>query len=284
MPHRRKMSDHLMTAPAVSGAELTPPASEHEFVAMTFNIAHGRGTRFHQTLVSRVAMERNLAAIARHIQQYDPHIVVLQEVDQGSFWNHHVDQLEYLQALTHYSHARHGIHKHDSLLFNRWVLKYGVGILSRLEPLDFFSQPFSLGRLDSKGFTTKRLQFGDRRLLTVGLHLDFQRNSRRMVQVEQIIAHVQSLEGSFDHVLVLGDFNCTVQESGGALRRLMDALQLVAFEPERSDEHISFPGPGFLARRLDYILIDRGLSFVDYITGTARLSDHEYVVAKIRVG
>lgn len=275
MPHRFKPPERN-TQP-----HLGPLESDQHFIAMTFNIAHGRGTRFHQTLVPRVAMEKNLAAIARQIQQYAPHIVVLQEVDQGSFWNHHVDQLEYIRSLTQYSHARHGIHKADSLLFNRWVLKYGVGILSRLEPLDFFSQSFSLGRLDSKGFTTKRLLFKEKRIMTVGLHLDFRRNANRLQQVEQVIEHVKAQANEYDHLLVLGDFNCTVQEPEGAIQRLMSALNLKAYLPDKEHEHISFPGPAFLARRLDYILIDQGLNFVEYVTGKARLSDHEYVVAKI---
>ncbi len=251
------------------------------FTAMTFNVAHGRGQRFHQTLVKRPAMERNLQEIARHILLYNPDIVALQEIDQGSFWNHRLDQLEYLRELTLYAHAHHGIHKDDFLFFKQLVLKYGVGILSRLEPLDFVSQPFSLGRLDSKGFTSKRLVFHDRKMAVVALHLDFKSDKRRLRQVHQLIEHVDRIRADVDHLILMGDFNCTTQKPSSPLLVLMRELQLHTYEPHAQQGHISFPG--LLARRLDYILVDHGLTFVEYRTGDARISDHEYVVARIQV-
>lgn len=253
---------------------------EH-FMVMTYNIAHGRGTSFHQTLVRRHTMERTLRDIARRIQVHHPHVIALQEIDQGSFWNHNVDQLAYLQELLGYSHSGHGIHKEDALFFGRLVLKYGVGILSRLEPLEFTSQAFSLGFLDTKGFAAKRLSFHGVRVMVLGLHLDFQRHQRRLLQIQQVVDFVQARRDQFEHLIIMGDFNCTVQQERSALTRLMQALSLKTWAPDNKADHISFPG--LLRARLDYILIDEQLEFAHYETGRARLSDHEYVVAHVRV-
>ncbi|MFM7199860.1 MAG: endonuclease/exonuclease/phosphatase family protein [Myxococcota bacterium] len=252
------------------------------FTVMTFNIAHGRGTRFHQTLVSRAVMERNLHAIAEQIQSHQPHVVALQEIDQHSFWNHHVDQLAFLQALTAYDHALHGIHKDAPLILSRWMLRYGVGLLSRLEPLEAVSEAFQLGRLDSKGFARKLVQFAQKRIMVIGVHLDFQRHSRRLAQVERLIAHVRAQEGTFDHLVIMGDFNCSLYQAQSALHYLMEQLHLHTWEQGTRQEHISFPAPGPLANRLDYVLVDQGLTFESYNTSRVRLSDHEYVVARLR--
>ncbi len=251
------------------------------FTAMTFNVAHGRGRRFHQTFVDRATMQRNLRLIARSIREYHPHIVALQEIDQDSSWNHRFDQLEYLRELTNYAHARHGIHKDDTLFFRRLVLRYGVGILSRLEPLDFTSQPFSPGLLDSKGFTSKRLLFHGSPILVIALHLDFQRHRRRLQQIDVIVEHIREVKKAGDRIVVMGDFNCTLTHDRSPLRHLMKLLNLHTFEADSSDEHISFPG--LIKRRLDYIVIDESLRFDWYKTGRERLSDHEYVVAGIRL-
>jgi len=248
---------------------------------MTFNVAHGRGRRFHQTFVRRPTMEQNLQAIAKHILDHHPHIVALQEIDQGSFWNHHVDQLSYLQELTEYAHAHHGIHQEDFLFFQRLVVKYGVGILSRLPPRDFTSQRFSLGRLDSKGYTSKRLSFAGKDLLIVALHLDFRLDRYRYRQLEQVIDHVRNERSPEDSLVIMGDFNCTLRKRSSPLRHVMEELKLHTFEPVDEKHHMSYPG--LLARRLDYILIDHSLEFLSYRTGSARISDHEYVVAKILI-
>ncbi len=253
---------------------------ESILTVMTYNVAHGRGRRFHQALVDRATMERTLAGIAGHILEQRPHVVALQEIDQSSVWNHRVDQLSYLKELTGYDHARHGIHA-DKRLLDKPLLKYGVGILSRLEPISFYSEPFKLGRLDTKGFTCKRFQFRGHCFMLIALHLDFRRHRRRVVQARHIIEHVQANRGAHEHLIVMGDFNCTPKRPSSPLRMLMGELDLHTVDPTeyRSEKHASFTQFGGF--RLDYVLVDRTLRFADYRTGNARLSDHEYVVARL---
>ncbi len=255
--------------------------TEPELAVMTYNVAHGRGRRFHQALVGRTSMERTLEGIAAHIVDQQPHIVALQEIDQGSVWNHRIDQLAYLKNLTGYDHALHGIHA-DKAILHKAVLRYGVGILSRLEPMAFHSQPFRLGRLDTKGFTSKRVRFAGRCILVIALHLDFRSHRRRVAQVRRIVTHVRENRLPGNHLIVMGDFNCTTKRASSPLRLLMRELDLHTVDPSeyRTSKHASFGSFGGF--RLDYILADRELVFSDYRTGNARLSDHEYVIARLR--
>ena len=255
--------------------------TEAELAVMTYNVAHGRGRRFHQALVGRRTMERNLEGIAEHIVSQRPHIVALQEIDQASIWAHRVDQLSLLKQLTGYAHALHGIHA-DKRLLHKPLLRYGVGILSRLEPIAFESRAFGLGRLDTKGFTSKRVRFGGRCVLVIALHLDFRRHKRRMAQVRAVVSHVMRHRRPGDHLIVMGDFNCTTKRPSSPLYHLMNELDLHTVEPSeyRAGKHASFASFG--GYRLDYILADKGLVFTDYHTGNARLSDHEFVVARVR--
>ncbi len=256
--------------------------TDPELAVMTYNVAHGRGRRFHQVLVGRATMERHLEGIAGHILAQQPHIVALQEIDQASIWAHRVDQLAMLKRLTGYTHALHGIHA-DKALLHKPLLRYGVGILSRLEPLAFESRAFGLGRLDTKGFTAKRVLFNGRCVLVIALHLDFRRHKRRMAQVKAVTDYVARRRRRDDHLIIMGDFNCTTKRPSSPLYYLMDHLDLHTVAPStyRAREHASFASFG--GYRLDYILADKGLVFTDYRTGNARLSDHEYVVARVRL-
>ncbi len=256
-------------------------SAELELAVMTYNVAHGRGLRFHQALVGRAAMERNLEGIARHILAHRPHIVALQEIDQGSIWAHRLDQLSLLKQFTGYAHALHGIHA-DKAVLRKPLLRYGVGILSRLEPIAFESRPFGLGRLDTKGFTAKRIRFNGRCVLVIALHLDFRRHKRRMAQAEAVVAYVLRRRRRDDHLIVMGDFNCTTKRPSSPLYYLMDALDLHTVDPSeyRAGKHASFASFGGF--RLDYILADKDLVFTEYRTGNARLSDHEFVLARLR--
>lgn len=60
---------------------------------LTFNIAHGRGLSLYQGWHREGTIRRNLDAIAQVIRSSQADIVALQEVDQSSHWNAHLDLL-----------------------------------------------------------------------------------------------------------------------------------------------------------------------------------------------
>ena len=69
-----------------------------------------------------------VALSSRLINELNPDVVALQEIDQNSRWAGNFDHLEYLQAHTGYQHAVFGINNRRTGLMN---LNYGNAFLSR---------------------------------------------------------------------------------------------------------------------------------------------------------
>ncbi len=81
---------------------------------LTLNIAHARGPILHQGLVKQKTILKWLDKIATLLIDLDPVIVALQEIDEDSRWNGHLDLLEYLREKTGIAFPAYGMHnRHD---------------------------------------------------------------------------------------------------------------------------------------------------------------------------
>ncbi|MHC4753444.1 MAG: endonuclease/exonuclease/phosphatase family protein [Planctomycetota bacterium] len=127
-----------------------------------------------------------------------------------------------------------------------------------------------------KGFTVCTVEFGTSgtKVDVVSVHLDLASASARQKQVSQMVS-LLSKRGN--PLVVMGDFNCQLEDSREVLEILNDGLSLSAYELY-SEELQTFP---LLNRRLDWILISPELEFYSYTVLGDRVSDHLAVVAEL---
>ena len=242
---------------------------------MTANIAHGRGTGFHQALIGADKVRSNLDAIAKIINGHRPDVVALQEADGPSLWSGTFNHVDYLAEASKLAHRFRGEHVRG------WKTSYGTALLSQrtLEDCDavtFAPSPPTL----SKGYVVGQVPWPANpsiRVSVVSVHLDFSRSSVRQKQVDTMI---EKLSGRAGPLIVMGDFNCSWSDNEtSSLRRLTEKLALSAYRPTAEDL-ATFPQT---ARRLDWILISSELEFVRYETLPDRVSDHYAVFASLKL-
>jgi len=242
---------------------------------LTWNIAHGRGTAFHQALVPPATIRANLAAIATVIQRERADVVALQEVDGPSVWSGRLDQAQLLAHAADLAHALRGAHGRS---VGPIALDYGTALLSRRPLGDPSSMRFASSWRDNKGFVVAGIELpGSNGAVVdvVSLHLDFLTPAVRQRQVQRLIAE---LRGRGRPLIVVGDFNCGLRERG-TLAALVDGL---ALQPYSGRGQPTFPTAN-PRRRIDWILVSPELEIVGYRTLTDALSDHRAVVADIAI-
>ncbi len=248
---------------------------------LTFNIAHGRGLRPIQGLQTRRSTQTHLRRIATLIQQLDPDIVALQEIDQGSSWAGDFDHLEYLRAHTSLPHALHGVTTRREGVFH---LCYGNAFLSR-HPLEE-GEAVTFGRrtVGEKGFLFAEITLEGRRVPLINLHLHYRSRVARLAQAERVFAYLEERHNArapFWSVppVVCGDFNASGRE-GDAVARLQAALARFGDYAVAPASGSTFPSP-LPARRLDFIFAPAVARVVREEIVRSWLSDHRPVLAEL---
>jgi endonuclease/exonuclease/phosphatase family metal-dependent hydrolase len=260
------LDEILLEAPA-------PPA-EGSFRLVTWNVAHGRADAFHQALLPREQVERNLGRIAEVLRHEGPDLVALQEADGPSVWSGNFDHVSHLAEETSLGYSFRGDHNPFDQLGD---LSSGTALVSRLPLAESLSQPFAANWRDTKGFVVAAVELPEsgHTIDVVSLHLDFLNAGERR---EQVLAVAKALEGRDRPLVVLGDMNCA--GSAEAIRLFEEMLGVRPYRPELAEP--TFPA-GAPARRIDWILISDELEFTGYRTLEPRLSDHLGVVADVRL-
>ena len=250
-----------------------PPAPTLELA--TLNLAHGRALSASQFALPPETIEANIDACAGAIARAGPDIIALQEADAVSVWSgvfHHVRRIAQRSELPHF---HHGIH------FDRGIgpirVAYGTALLSRRELRSPTSVRFAFGHLHTKGFVTARVEFAERPLLLVSVHLTSGSAGARRREVDVMVDKLASVDVP---IVLMGDLNSRWEKESDAVRLLAKRLGLRAFQPD-SAEHFTFRA-GHPRKRIDWILIAPALEFVQYRTWTDRVSDHLGVSATIR--
>ena len=268
-----------VSAPELDSSNVEPAARRAKksgslLIAMTANIAHGRGTGRHQALLSHDAIRSNLDELAQVFVRERPDVVAIQEADGPSFWSGGFSHVEYLSREAGLPHHVRGEHVKGS------KLSYGTALLCQ-SPLKhcgslcFTPSPPTL----SKGYVVSRIEWpGNPRVkvTVVSVHLDFSRVSVRTAQVEEMIRTLSRRERP---MIIMGDFNCNWTGQEQSLRTLADGLKARVYQP--ADESLwTFVSS---RQRLDWILISDELEFVHYETITDEVSDHRGVIASLRL-
>jgi len=247
-------------------------ADKHDLKVMTLNVAHGRGTGFHQMLQYSDETVKNLDRISILLNQVAPDVVALQEVDGPSFWSGNFNHLEYLAGRSVFTDSVQASHV-DAL-----GLSYGTALMSRLELLNPQAVTFdpSLSPVP-KGFLVSTIRWPGREGIdidVVSVHLDFMSGSVRKKQADELIALLRARN---NRLIVMGDLNSGWQQHDSAAQYLAGKLGLTAYQPE-DRTMTTFPA---LGERLDWILVSPGVEFSSYEVIGTRVSDHFGIVASL---
>lgn len=241
---------------------------------MTLNIAHGRGTSFHQMLQYSDETKKNLDDIAMLLTNTEADVVALQEADRASFWSGNFNHVEYLARHSAFAYSIQASHV-DAL-----GLSYGTALISRLNLTNPQAITFapSLSPV-AKGFVVSTISWpgrADIEVDVVSVHLDFMSESVRKKQSDELIA---ILRASKNRIIVMGDLNTEWKKKNSAVQYLAENLGLSVYQSDNKGL-ITFPSLGV---RIDWVLISTGLKFYSHeIIGT-ELSDHRGVVAELVV-
>jgi endonuclease/exonuclease/phosphatase family metal-dependent hydrolase len=249
-------------------------SEESGLKVMTLNMAHGRGTGFHQLLQYSEETLKNLDNIATLLSDTAPDVIALQEADGPSFWSGNFNHVEYLANGGMFVHSVHAPH------VDAMGLSYGTALMSRLDLSNPQAVTFdpSLSPVP-KGFVVSTISWPGREevaLDVVSVHLDFMSGSIRKKQADELI---EILRARNNRVVIMGDLNAGWQQQGSVAQYLTEKLGLTAYQPENSGL-VTFPA---LGERLDWILISAGLGFHSHEIVGNGVSDHRGVVAELRL-
>ncbi|MEM1182161.1 MAG: CBS domain-containing protein [Acidobacteriota bacterium] len=265
------MSSHLVATSEV------PPRSEDAVRLLSLNVAHGRRTAAHQTLVDAGQARRNVLEVGRVLRQVGPDVIALQEADGPSAWSGNFDHVADFSRHVELDHHVRG--DHNPFGHRRYPLASGTALLSAWPLSAVVSHPFGLIWRDTKGFVVAAVEVPQWRteIDVVSVHLDFLRPTVRRRQILRMVEEVWPRQRP---LVVLGDLNCSWQRDPASLRLLGDTLGVYPYEPTRALPTYPAHRP---RRRLDWILISRGLAFEAYRTLRTPLSDHLGIVADVRL-
>jgi endonuclease/exonuclease/phosphatase family metal-dependent hydrolase len=241
---------------------------------MSLNLAHGRKDAWHQALLRRARIRANLDEIVQALHAERPDVVAFQEADASSIWSGRFDHVAYLACEAAMPYFVHGTH------VKKMKLAYGTALASRHLLEDPSSHRFRPSPpTGAKGMVVGTIHLPSRPELpihVISVHLDFSRKTIRQRQAREI---VHQLSGRHGPMVLMGDFNCDLRGRETTLQILVRELHLKVHAPH--SEHLATFA--FRGRRLDWILISRELEFVDYRTLPETLSDHQAVVATLRL-
>lgn len=194
---------------------------------------HRYVTNSWQQILPHSRQINNLNRIAELISPYD--LVALQEVDGGSLRSGFINQLEYLASKGEFPHWHQQLNRNLGK-----IAQHSNGVLSRLLPVQIANHRLP-GMIPGRGAIL--LQFGenDAPLIVVVVHLSLGSRAQKLQ-----FAFLQELIADYQHVLIMGDMNCTLKQ---LLRselitktRLRPANNLKntfpSWEPKRNIDHI----------------------------------------------
>lgn len=245
------------------------PASDTLRV-VTFNIAHGRGTSFHQVLEPSERFEPQLVSIAAVVAAVSPDVVALQEADAPSSWSGNLDHVEAVADSSGACGWTRGTHVHTDVLGR--TTQYGTALVSSRPMRGAYSAAFDTSLVDTKGFVEAEVDGPTGPTLLVSTHLDPASDTIRGLQIDQLVARYRKRDRP---LVLMGDLNCSMDGPDRCVGRLAAALDLeVCGVP-------SYPAAS-PSRAIDWILVSRELSITSCERLDGVVSDHRAVLAVLR--
>lgn len=251
---------------------------------LTLNIAHGRGLSLYQGFHTLKYIHRNLDRIAHLLRRLRPDIVALQEVDEDSHWNRHINLLQYLQENAAYSHAFHGIHNRRH---GQKRLAYGNAILSHHRIHSSESISFNSKTLGGKGYVFAEVEVGNLVIPVINLHLDYRSRRIRTEQVERIIVDLDArsnrIEGDQRMTpIICGDFNTSSKSAHDAVQHLLTHVRQHTDYQIHPEQGRTFP-TYYPRWGYDFIFVPEEYKVLSCRVIRSYVSDHRPVLMQIRV-
>lgn len=195
-----------MNSPNAPGALLRPSNDRPRLSLLSFNMQVGVGTKRYREYVTRgwrhvlpsQQVRDNLDRIGELLVGHD--IIGLQEIDAGSRRSGYRNQIEQLAAKAGFGFWHVQVNRD----FGR-VAQHGLGLISRFTPFDVSEHKLP-GRLPGRGALIARFGTPSDSLAVVVTHLALGAGSRT-----RQLAAICDLVAEDDHVVLMGDTNCTLQ-------------------------------------------------------------------------
>ena len=269
-----KPHESYRRGPLLHGLDKPADESHSDFSSLrllSYNIQVGINTsryRHYLThswkhLLPHTKRTENLDQIARLITDFD--IVALQEADSGSFRSSFINQIEYLAVRGHFPFWYNQINRNLGRL-----AQHSNGLLSRYRAHQLIDHKLP-GLLPGRGVMEVRFGPAKKPLVMLLVHLGLGKRARlRQLQyISEIINHNQ-------HVIVMGDFNCTAQSDE------IDALLNKTHLCEPIDNLHTYPSWQPI-HNIDHIMVTPGIGINDVQVLNNSNSDHLPIMVEIAV-
>ena len=232
-------------------------------VGITYSRYHHYLTHSWKHLLPHSQRFENLERIARLVSEFD--IVALQEADAGSFRSNFINQIEYLAIKGHFPFWYNQINRN----LGRFA-QHSNGLLSRIRPSKIIEHRLP-GILPGRGVMEVRYGEGQEPMVLLLVHLGLGKRSR-LRQID----YISRVVNRYQHVIVMGDFNCLAQSY--EIESLMKQTHLC----EPTDDLHTFPSwqPN---RNIDHIMVTPGIRICRTEVLNESLSDHLPIMVEVSV-
>ena len=214
-------------------------------------------------LLPHTKRTENLDLIARLVSDFD--IVALQEVDSGSFRSSFINQIEYLAVRGRFPFWYNQINRN----LGRFA-QHSNGLLSRYRAHHLIEHKLP-GLLPGRGVMEVRFGPADKPLVMLLVHLGLGKRARL-----RQLHYIAELINRYEHVIIMGDFNCTAQSD--EIDTLLSQTHLCA----PADNLHTYPSwqP---VQNIDHIMVTPGIGINDVQVLNNSTSDHLPIMVEIAV-
>lgn len=251
------------------------PAPEHmlwpqpSLRLLSFNMQAGMGihaphhylTRGIRHVLPHRRRHEHLEQIARLLADYD--LVALQEVDGGSLRSGYMHQLAHLAESANFPYWYQQLNRDLGHLG-----QFSNGLLSRQSP--FAIEAHALPGLKGRGLILGRFGRADNALLVLNVHLALGARARA-----HQLGFIHELTADAQHVVIMGDLNCTPEE----LQRSLLGRRHWRWLDEEMHTYPSWKP----VRQIDHILVSEGLVVRKAAALDTRLSDHRPIALELEL-
>lgn len=236
---------------------------------LSFNMQAGMGihaphhyfTRGFRHVLPHRRRHEHLEQIASLLADYD--VVGLQEVDGGSLRSGYTHQLAHLAERAGFPYWFQQLNR-DFGHFGQ----FSNGLLSRQAP--FSTEAHALPGLKGRGLILSRFGSPENTLLVLNVHLALGTRART-----HQLGFIQELTATAQHVVIMGDLNCTQEE----LRRSLLGKRHWRWLDEEMHTYPSWKP----ARQIDHILVSEKLLVKKAAALETRLSDHRPLAVELEL-
>jgi endonuclease/exonuclease/phosphatase family metal-dependent hydrolase len=202
-----------------------PPGTQEIFTVMTYNIGYLSGMTNNQPVKrpDKAFFDKNMETFFQLLEEIQPDVIGVQEIDIHSQRSHYVNQLETIAEKAGYKYAAKAINWDKRYLpfpywppslhfgrvlsgqavLSRWpILSTERFVLQKPKSKPFYYNTFYLDRL----IQVVKIKIGGRNLVLLNAHLDAFDRENRENQAKRLLKIYHSFKDDYP-VLLIGDFN-----------------------------------------------------------------------------